>query len=102
MIALDAGMVAILKEWRRFQLEERLVCGPAYQDSGYIFTKEDCSSLYPDETSKRFNRLVALAEVPRIRFHDVRHTWATTALAAGVHPKIVAERLGHGSIHDHP
>jgi integrase len=98
VIALDAGMVAILNEWRRFQLEERLAWGPAYHDSGYIFTKEDGSPLHPDETSKRFNRLLASVAIPRIRFHDVRHTWATTALAAGVHPKIVAERLGHGSI----
>ncbi len=35
---------------------------------------------------------------PRIRFHDLRHTHATLALAAGVHPKIVSERLGHASI----
>lgn len=98
VIALDAGMAAILRDWRRIQLEERLAWGPAYQDSGYLFTKEDGTSLHPDETSKRFNRLVASVAVPRIRFHDMRHTWATTALAAGVHPKIVAERLGHGSI----
>lgn len=33
-----------------------------------------------------------------IRFHDLRHTYATVALAAGVHPKVVSERLGHASI----
>jgi integrase len=36
--------------------------------------------------------------LPRIRLHDLRHTWATLALQAGVHPKVVSERLGHGSI----
>ena len=36
--------------------------------------------------------------VPRIRVHDLRHTYATLALAAGVHPKIVSERLGHSSV----
>ena len=66
--------------------------------SGYVHTRESGEPLHPDETSKRFNRLVVLAEVPRIRFRDVRHTWATSALAAGVHPKIVAARVGHGSI----
>jgi integrase len=98
VIALDTGMVAILREWRRLQLEERMAWGPAYRDSGYIFTKEDGSPLHPDETSKAFNRLVDSSGLPRIRFHDLRHGWATTALAAGVHPKIVAERLGHASI----
>ena len=33
-----------------------------------------------------------------IRFHDLRHTHATIALAAGVHPKVVQERLGHAYI----
>jgi integrase len=38
------------------------------------------------------------AELPQIRFHDLRHTAATLLLLAGVHPKIVSERLGHASI----
>jgi len=33
-----------------------------------------------------------------IRLHDLRHTWATLALQAGVHPKVVQERLGHAHI----
>jgi integrase len=36
--------------------------------------------------------------LPVIRFHDLRHTHATLALAAGVHPKVVSERLGHASV----
>ena len=42
--------------------------------------------------------LVAALRVARIRPHDLRHTWATLALRAGVHPKVVQERLGHSSI----
>ena len=41
---------------------------------------------------------VKAAPVPRIRLHDLRHTWATLALRAGVHPKVVQERLGHKNI----
>jgi integrase len=33
-----------------------------------------------------------------IRLHDLRHGWATLALQAGVHPKVVQERLGHANI----
>jgi integrase len=33
-----------------------------------------------------------------IRLHDLRHGWATLALATGVHPKVVQERLGHATI----
>ena len=42
--------------------------------------------------------LLARAEVPRIRFHDLRHTAATLLLGQGVHPKIVSEMLGHSTI----
>jgi integrase len=38
------------------------------------------------------------AGLPRIRFHDLRHTAATLMLRAGTHPKVVQERLGHASI----
>ena len=41
---------------------------------------------------------MARAGLPRIRFHDLRHTHASLALAAGVHPKVVSERLGHADI----
>ncbi len=45
-----------------------------------------------------FKPMLASAELPAIRFHDLRHTSATLLLAAGVHPKIVQERLGHSQI----
>ena len=38
------------------------------------------------------------AGVPRIRFHDLRHTHATLALQSGIHPKVISERLGHANI----
>ena len=44
-----------------------------------------------------FGRRVARYKLPRIRLHDLRHTWATLALSAGVDVKIVSERLGHAS-----
>jgi integrase len=98
VISLDSGMVAILRDWRRSQLEERMQWGPDYQESGFVFTRENGEPLHPDRVSKLFEDHVAKSGLPRIRFHDLRHTWATLALAAGVHPKVVAERLGHASI----
>lgn len=38
------------------------------------------------------------ARVAHSRFHDLRHTHATLSLQAGVHPKVVSERLGHASV----
>jgi len=53
---------------------------------------------HPDSFSGRFERLIKSAGLPHIRLHDLRHTHATLALQAGVHPKVVSERLGHASI----
>lgn len=52
----------------------------------------------PDSVSGRFERIVRGLRLPLIRLHDLRHTHATLALAAGVHPKVIQERLGHSSI----
>ncbi len=43
-------------------------------------------------------RILARAELPRIRFDDLRHTAATILLGRGVHPKVVSEMLGHADI----
>ena len=45
-----------------------------------------------------FKKLIATAQVPTIRFHDLRHTSATLLLANGEHPKVVSERLGHSDV----
>ena len=48
--------------------------------------------------SRRRAKRVAATEVPRIRFHDLRHTHATLLLQAGTNPKVVSERLGHSTV----
>jgi hypothetical protein len=77
---------------------ERLALGRAYVDSDLVFCRDDGEALRPRSFSRAFDRHVATAELLRIRLHDLRHTWATLALSAGVHPKIVSERLGHATI----
>jgi integrase len=72
--------------------------GAAWVDSGYVFTREDGKPLHPESVSTRFERAVKASKLPMIRLHDLRHTSATIALAAGVHPKVVQERLGHADI----
>jgi integrase len=63
-----------------------------------VFTHEDGTPLHPDATSDTFDRAVNKSGLPKIRFHDLRHTWACLALRAGESPKIVSERLGHASV----
>lgn len=97
-VPLDAGTVAALRAWKKQQTAERLEWGPAWVGTGWVFTREDGEPLHPDRVTKLFGEAVAGAKVPRIRLHDLRHTCATLALAAGLHPKVVQERLGHATI----
>lgn len=88
----------MLRRHRAQQASERLAVGEGYTDKGLVFADATGAPLRPDAVSKRFASRVRNAGVPAIRFHDLRHTHASRLLAAGVHPKIVQERLGHSSI----
>jgi integrase len=72
--------------------------GPRWHDSGLVFTWPDGRPLHPERFSKWFEQLARAAGLPRIRLHDVRHSYATAALAAGIPAKVVSERLGHANI----
>jgi integrase len=98
VLHLDDGMVAELRRHRRVQREERMAAGEAWRETGYVFTSEDGTPLHPQTVAWHFEKAVKASGLPAIRFHDLRHTCATVALSAGVHPKVVQEMLGHSSI----
>jgi integrase len=61
--------------------------------------RADGAPLQPQSLTHQFTRLVSrITDLPRVRFHDLRHSHATQLLLAGVHPKVAQERLGHASI----
>jgi integrase len=84
--------------WAPSDLAAFLAAGAAWRESGLVFVREDGAGLDPVWVARRFQQLVANARLPRIRVHDVRHSWATAALGAGVPLKVVSERLGHSSV----
>ena len=74
--------------------------GPAYEDNGFVFCRPDGRPYHPEAISKTFARRLeqpAFVDLPRIRLHDLPHTWPTLALIAGVDVKVVSKRLGHSS-----
>jgi hypothetical protein len=97
-LALDLATVAALRDHRRRQLEQRLAVGPRWQDSDLVFTWPDGRPIHPQRFSNWFEQHTRAAGLPRIRLHDVRHSYATAALAAGIPAKVVSERLGHATI----
>jgi integrase len=97
-VALDVTSVEVLRRHRPVQLEERMRLGPAWVDSGYVFCGVDGAALHPDTITASFKSIIGNLDVPQIRLHDLRHTSATLALKAGIHPKVVSERFGHATV----
>ena len=68
-------------------------------DDAYVFAQADGAPVQPNSLTHEFTRILALSTaLPRVRFHDFRHSHATQLLASGIHPKIAQERLGHSSV----
>ena len=63
-----------------------------------FMTQADGTPVDPESVSRDFCVIVRNAELPRLTLHGLRHAHATLMLTAGVHPKVVSERLGHSSI----
>jgi integrase len=73
--------------------------GNLWHENGLIFASESGSPLSRRHvTAHRFKPLLKRAGLPRIHFHDLRHTCATLLLSQNVNPKVVSEMLGHASI----
>ncbi|HKE98351.1 MAG TPA: site-specific integrase [Actinomycetes bacterium] len=98
LIALDPATVAALRAHKARQAEERLLVGPGYINSGLVLTMPDGAPVNPRTFSDRFKMHSRRAGLPPIRLHDVRHSYASAALAAGVPAKVISERLGHATI----
>lgn len=97
-IALDPVTIAILKEHRRRQLEEKLLLGPAYNDEDRVFCYEDGRGIDPSGLTQRLRARVKAAGLPWITLHGLRHTHITHGLRAGVPLKVMSERAGHSSV----
>lgn len=97
-VALSSTVKEELNRHRVGQAEEQLKLGMRPDDNSFVVAQIDGRPLKPTSLTHEWTRLVAKTSLPRIRFHDLRHSHATQLLAAGVHPKIASERLGHSTI----
>lgn len=93
-----AQTARILRNHRTAQIEERMALGLGTDGDVRVFTRADAVEYRPDSIGQTFGRIAERAGLPHIRLHDLRHTFATLALQAGMHPKVVQERLGHEDI----
>ena len=78
-IALDPVTVAALRQYQERQAADRAAVGPAYQDSGLVFTRPNGSPIHPQRFSDWFRQHLRAAGLPAIRLHDLRHSWTQLA-----------------------
>lgn len=98
-ISLTLTAIAALRRHRAGQLEERLGAGSSWTDHDLVFASEIGGPLDGSNILRRsFHPLLHRAGLPRVRFHDLRHSAATLMLSRGVPLKIVSEILGHSQI----
>ncbi len=98
-ITLPAFAVEELRRVKREQAEELLTLGIRQNGETLVCCRADSKPLQPRSLTHQFTLLITrLTDLPRVRFHDLRHTHATQLLLSGVHPKVAQERLGHSTI----
>lgn len=98
-VALPVAAVDALRHHRERQAVERAQLGAAWEDNDLVFPNGLGRPLDNINLLKYwFLPLLKKAGLPRIRFHDLRHTAATLLLGQGVNIKVVSEMLGHADV----
>ncbi len=98
-VDIELRVVAALRRHRTAQRKERLAAGSGWVGRDLVFTTRRGAPIDGRELLRAwFRPLLARAGLPPIRFHDLRHSYASIALSRGLHPKVVQEAMGHSTI----
>ena len=98
LVPLTRSSLDLLRERRSSSEHDADLLGRELRPSDFVFAGFDGEPYRPDSLSAAFRHAAARASLPDVHFHVTRHTHASLLLAAGVHPKVVSERLGHASV----
>ena len=96
-IAVPSICFDLLKQWRCEQSKMKLALGKSWKSSENIFTTNYGGIMNPATGPKWFSSFLAKNDFPHIRFHDLRHTFATLLISSNVDVKTVSHKLGHAS-----
>ncbi len=95
VVALPPLCVDVLRRRKQTQRLERVAAGPRWTDSGYVFTTEIGTPIDPDNLHRAWRKMTTKAGLEPLRFHTLRHSAATVALAQGVPLEVISRQLGH-------
>ena len=97
-VTLPGMAVEVLRQHSTRQAEARLRAGSVWTESSYVFTSPLGKPLEGTNVTHQFQALLERADLPRVRFHSLRHLFATTMLAAGVNHRTLMELMGHSEV----
>jgi integrase len=95
---MPALLVEELRRHRVQQAQDLLQLGVRLSGDNHVVAQADGSPFQPRSLTHAFVKLIRKHKLRRVRLHDLRHSHATHMLAAGIHPKVAQERLGHSSV----
>ena len=95
---LPPSLALFLRDYRTERQAERLLLGKPLSEDDLVFDNIDGRPMDPGTLTHNFARIARRAGLAGTRFHDLRHTFASLMLLAGIHPKVVSEALGHSSV----
>lgn len=87
-----------LSAWKENQNRLKAMAGESYVDQNFVFANERGNPIEPRTMYDFLQQMLDMAGLPHYRFHDLRHTFATRALEAGMDPKVISEMMGHSSV----
>lgn len=97
-IKLPRETMALLREYRVWQLETRLLCADRWIQSDYVFTGEFGGHMAPDTLSGYLQRFEEKYHLPHIHAHKFRHSMASVLYFSGADPVSISKRLGHAQV----
>lgn len=98
MLYIVDELYDLLIKHRQIQDEYKEMLGSDFEDSGYVFVREDGKPYRINSVTEHFKELLEKYGLPRIRLHDLRHTFASILYAQKVDIKAISEALGHSDI----
>ena len=97
-LPLPAPLLTALRDHQQEQAKEQITAGSLWRGSPCVFTTPVGTPIDPRNDYREFKKLLARAELPSVRLHDLRHTAASLLLAQGFPARVVMEILGHSAI----
>lgn len=97
-IKLPSIVFTILKDYKKWQTEERLKIGDQWEEHDRLYTSWNGKPAHPDTITQWFESFINKTDLPKIHLHSLRHTNATLMIAGGEDIRTVSRRLGHAQV----